>query len=1108
MNTYTTFGGEDIPLTAESARLRAEYADANLGPLVTKAVAAVNMQSELNEVKLGRIYKPVIKGIQASVGANAGAVNTLVNQSVAAIQNRIATHMAGVNNVMGKLPTSSFASPNPSVGTGTTGGGAGGGSGIDRQCPPNTTLVNNPDGTYSCVPNTPLPPVPIPAPLPTPIPTPDPNANNNGTGVASCPPFTHMEFDSQGNMICVPNTTSCPVGTHPVYNTLTGTFDCIADPPPPPACTDPTQCLGCGPTIGSCDGTALAIAGQPTDPTALAAKHANTPTEVWAGSAVNADGTPTKVGIFIGAVPPQHEYATRISGPAPLSLITLAVPKLTGTGTKITTTVTADTTPPLPGTVCPAGGPCPAANCPDGFHWEQQLSDGTWKCVPTPPAGSSCQNLLPATLRPWDVTKENLCETLQAYTDLFAAAGEQFLNIAVDTLDDVTVILKIAQLTTQIPVIGGMITAILTPSTNIGKLLNDVACTLRGLKNIAWSQNANTIAGLWFAKSIIRSAESVRLGWDLGIWITADFHLEFPQLIDILDQLISYAQPNEIPNQGEVLQLWVSNMITSDQAKCLLQMQGIAPYWADKLKGLETEKLTPDMIVRLSWRRSLRDYDVDTNLNRVGFNDVNDINDFKDVMREIPPPSEVIHWVVREVFNPQKLGLAEMTNELTQELNYRQFANAAGIGTITLPDNTGKLVQHDLPLYYWLAHYQEISPTQGYEMLHRLRPGREEHFAAFMTGDVRDQLTVILPGVTATYDPNTDRTKIVPPAMDSLILARLLKQNEYNPIWRSRLEAISYNVLTRVDIRRMYAKNTFGDPRGIDGFAADSDGNMVPEGPAEIEITERYQDQGYTREDSILLAYFTASLWVDTTQKLDKRWIADICKSYTIGAVSYDDAKQELTNAYHGDDVTAQKYLDLCDFEMTIRDVALAIKAIKSAFLRGEYSEQDARNQMSSTGLSNKRQDINMRQWKLEMAAAGKQASAAGMCQWYGEGSISVDEMFTRLTRQNWSAADATRFVNHCQVGILAKTTAERDKVAAKLAAEQRRLQSAEQKAQAKLEKLQKDALASFLSAFTDKHITDWWKDHLIDRQTVRNALTLKRWAPQQIDEYIAEYLK
>lgn len=111
-----------------------------------------------------------------------------------------------------------------------------------------------------------------------------------------------------------------------------------------------------------------------------------------------------------------------------------------------------------------------------------------------------------------------------------------------------------------------------------------------------------------------------------------------------------------------------------------------------------------------------------------------------------PGPADLVRFAVREVFTP---GVAQ---------RYGQYADLPG-EFLDLATKAG--MSREFATWYWAAHWELPSLTQGYEMLHR--------------------------GV-----------------IDEAELSNLMRAQDVMPYWRDKLQKISYAPYTRVDVRRMY----------------------------------------------------------------------------------------------------------------------------------------------------------------------------------------------------------------------------------------------------------------------------------------------------------------
>lgn len=146
----------------------------------------------------------------------------------------------------------------------------------------------------------------------------------------------------------------------------------------------------------------------------------------------------------------------------------------------------------------------------------------------------------------------------------------------------------------------------------------------------------------------------------------------------------------------------------------------------------------------------------------------------------IPPIQDLIQFAVKGAFSPDEVALFRTDEDFPVEVV--AWAKKQGL-------------TEDWVRKFWRAHWSLPSASQGFEMLQR---------------DI-------------IKEPE---------------LRVLLKALDVTPYWRDKMIALSYNVLTRVDVRRMYELGIFSD---------------------RSQVVRAYQDMGYSPKDAELLTQFTES---------------------------------------------------------------------------------------------------------------------------------------------------------------------------------------------------------------------------------------------------------
>ena len=187
----------------------------------------------------------------------------------------------------------------------------------------------------------------------------------------------------------------------------------------------------------------------------------------------------------------------------------------------------------------------------------------------------------------------------------------------------------------------------------------------------------------------------------------------------------------------------------------------------------------------------------------------------------IPPIGDLVTMAVREVFDRQQAEALGLFGDFPEE-----FAKYAAMQGLT----------REWAERYWGAHWTLPSATQGAEMLQR--------------------------GI------------ITPDEYEGL-----LKALDYSPAWRTAMKEISFNPLTRVDVRRMHALKILDDN----------------------ELEQAYRDVGYDVINAKRLAEFTKRQNARNPQEddveLGRLTRAQILNFYDDGLIPKEKALQLLTQA-------------------------------------------------------------------------------------------------------------------------------------------------------------------------------------------------------------------
>ena len=346
-------------------------------------------------------------------------------------------------------------------------------------------------------------------------------------------------------------------------------------------------------------------------------------------------------------------------------------------------------------------------------------------------------------------------------------------------------------------------------------------------------------------------------------------------------------------------------------------------------KGLPS----PGQVQQAFLRGEINVTEHDKMLRAFGLDD-NYIELIKSLYMIIPGPSDLIRMAVKEAFTP------EIANKFGQYQDYPEAftAWAAKIG-----------LSKDWAERYWAAHWELPSVTMGFEMLHRDIISNEE-------------LTV------------------------------LLRALDIMPYWRERLIQMSYNPLTRVDVRRMYQLGV------ID----------------ESQVKRSYLDLGYDEQKADWLTEFTVRYYTpeDQTQQDEYKSIARSTYStaFKRHIISEDEYRQFLSNLkIYPDDIELLVRID--EFSMQQQDKLFDLssyrkdyqKLVLNAYDRGLLHVNEIKPMLLDMGYSEQEADLEISLSDYNRALAIRNMIVRQVHEQYIGYMLSVPDLYSLLDQFNFS---------------------------------------------------------------------------------------------------------
>ncbi len=696
-----------------------------------------------------------------------------------------------------------------------------------------------------------------------------------------------------------------------------------------------------------------------------------------------------------------------------------------------------------------------------------------------PPAPAPTPHELPE----WNLSTERFCVYVEDYVKEFSALGRLLEDMLIAVVTEVGAVAEVLNAISQLPFIKSVAGVIPRVPEAYKQLMGYLKDEFIDVATVYLGKRRHDLVGLYFAKCIFRIADITPIGVNFILQGGVQVQVEINQLRQIVEYLIDYLYPVRVPDQGSLDTLYMGGEITRAHWDCLTRTNGYQPELEERIVHARRAQPTADDLIRYYTRLQHRKRELPDRLRRAGWMDSADQDVIGTNSVYLPPPSDIIRFAVKDVFDPAKLGRREMIAELKQQVGLQELFDAQGLSDTVVTTADGRTLPVPTSLLYWLASYDEISPTQGFEMLHRLRPNRLARYRL----------------------PGPGGSTVLPQAMDMDTLRKLLKEKDYNPIWRDRLAAISYRVIPRSDLFKIYLLGGFGEPKGTKGIQLAPDGTPGSMGTAEKELYEGFLDFGYASVDAARQTFTTARDWeLRRLTPFTRRTISRVCQSYTAGTIGEPEALKLLRDVLPFPE-DAERHLAACDAQVSNLQVRESIGAIKRIFVRGVGTEAEVRGMLVAAGITARRIDQYIARWKLVKLGGRKQIMAAQLRGWFDEGIIGRAEFKDRLINIGFAPEDADRIIRHAELKELARTTKERDRLAAAQRREQERLARQNQSDADRAARAGQNALARFLATRPKSDMRNWLNQRTISERDVRDTLALTGMQPADIDRWIID---
>lgn len=328
-------------------------------------------------------------------------------------------------------------------------------------------------------------------------------------------------------------------------------------------------------------------------------------------------------------------------------------------------------------------------------------------------------------------------------------------------------------------------------------------------------------------------------------------------------------------------------LATETWLEAVLNDVGFLPEDREFFKSLALQRISVGQTLDLLNRGEINETIAKRMITIQGYSD-NDTDELIKLRFIFPGIQDTISMAVREVFDP--VARARLTLDADYPDLLDKFAERIGLSSEDARN-------------FWAAHWQLPSPTQVYEMSHRIN--RDTNQPLISLQDVRDYL----------------------------------KAADYAPVWRDLLFQLSFNPYTRVDTRRMAALGILDRQ----------------------EVKNTFRDLGYDEEHAENLTAFTYAEKHAANRDLVK---SDLVDGYARGIFTRQEAGDNLAEMGY-DEFETNFFLDRQDYLIEKKRIEDELEIIELSYVNGLISEGDMEQRLGRLNLAETRKQRHLLEWRL-----------------------------------------------------------------------------------------------------------------------------------------------
>jgi hypothetical protein len=420
---------------------------------------------------------------------------------------------------------------------------------------------------------------------------------------------------------------------------------------------------------------------------------------------------------------------------------------------------------------------------------------------------------------------------------------------------------------------------------------------------------------------------------------------------------------------------------------------------------------------------------------------------------EIPSPSDLIQFGVKDAWDMEVVSALGYDRDYPAPLEY--YLRQQGL------KDSVDVVGADGTLYpatpwarlFWRQHWRNIAPGQWFDMMRQNTPRRIAQLPA--------PLNAIRPTVLAD-------------------VIRGLKIADYPPAVRDQIAALAFRTLPVRYVSRL-AQN-----------------HQITVDLA----TQLYQELGYVPQDARTLA--VADRHTEAVQyrkRIRAQLRACALEQYEIGIIDSAGATQALQSTGLPPH-TIEEAITVVQCGVSAKTAKATIKAIRSKFLRGYYTLDDAAQQLGVLGVTQERRGEYIALWQIENTPRRKEFTTAQIITNAEAGIIPIAQAVKRLANLGWNNPDLLVLAAKINAGISAAQSRAEKAMERQQAQQAAALQRAANHAKA----LARQAVAALRRAEPLSFLKKAYAAGQISADTIASRMAAQDYSPEAIAIIVKNY--